>query len=65
MPELGAIWGGSSRCSNFQFMALALAPAPALAVGLALVVRIREAYGTIEDDGLNAADYNRETGGSE
>ncbi|MBO6847554.1 MAG: cation:proton antiporter subunit C [Maricaulis sp.] len=36
-----------------------------LAVGLALVVRIREVYGTIEDDGLNAADYNRETGGSE
>lgn len=36
-----------------------------LAVGLALVVRIREAYGTIEDDGLNAADYNRETGGGE
>lgn len=36
-----------------------------LAVGLALVVRIREAYGTIEDDGLNAADYNRETGSGE
>ena len=36
-----------------------------LAVGLALVVRIREAYGTIEDDGLCAADYARETGGSE
>ena len=36
-----------------------------LAVGLALVVRIREAYGTIEDDALNAADYSRETGSSE
>ncbi|WP_203293238.1 cation:proton antiporter subunit C [Maricaulis parjimensis] len=35
-----------------------------LAVGLALVVRIREAYGTIEDDELNAADYSVETGGS-
>lgn len=35
-----------------------------LAVGLALVVRIREAYGTIEDDALNAADYSTETGGS-
>ena len=35
-----------------------------LAVGLALVVRIREAYGTIEDDELNAADYSIETGGS-
>ena len=34
-----------------------------LAVGLALVVRIREAYGTIEDDALNAADYTVETGG--
>ena len=34
-----------------------------LAVGLALVVRIREAYGTIEDDALNAADYSTETGG--
>ncbi|MHA6289230.1 cation:proton antiporter subunit C [Maricaulis sp. CAU 1757] len=33
-----------------------------LAVGLALVVRIREAYGTIEDDALNAADYSLETG---
>lgn len=36
-----------------------------LAVGLALVVRIREAYGTIEDDAINAADYSRETGSSE
>jgi len=36
-----------------------------LAVGLALVVRIREAYGTIEDDALNAADYSVETGGTE
>mgnify|MGYP000450801301 CR=1 FL=1 len=35
-----------------------------LAVGLALVVRIREAYGTIEDDALNAADYSLETGSS-
>lgn len=35
-----------------------------LAVGLALVVRIRETYGTIEDDELNAADYSVETGGS-
>ena len=36
-----------------------------LAVGLALVVRIREAYGTIEDDALNAADYSLETGSVE
>ena len=36
-----------------------------LAVGLALVVRIREAYGTIEDDDLNAADYSLETGSAE
>ncbi len=36
-----------------------------LAVGLALVVRIREAYGTIEDDALNAADYSRESGSAE
>ncbi|WP_417491374.1 cation:proton antiporter subunit C [Maricaulis sp.] len=33
-----------------------------LSVGLALVVRIREAYGVIEDDALNTADYSRETG---
>ncbi|RKQ95208.1 cation:proton antiporter subunit C [Maricaulis maris] len=36
-----------------------------LAVGLALVVRIREAYGTIEDDALNAADYSLESGSAE
>jgi len=36
-----------------------------LAVGLALVVRIRESYGTIEDDALNAADYSLETGSAE
>jgi multicomponent Na+:H+ antiporter subunit C len=28
-----------------------------LAVGLALVVRIRESYGTIEDEAINQADY--------
>lgn len=28
-----------------------------LAVGLALVVRIRESYGTIEDEAINRADY--------
>ncbi|WP_339748478.1 cation:proton antiporter subunit C [uncultured Maricaulis sp.] len=33
-----------------------------LAVGLALVVRIREAYGVLEDDALKAADYSDETG---
>lgn len=33
-----------------------------LAVGLALVVRIREAYGVIEDDALKTADYSDETG---
>ena len=31
-----------------------------LAVGLALVVRIRETYGTIEDEALNQADYAAE-----
>ncbi len=31
-----------------------------LAVGLALVVRIREAYGTIEDDSIAEADYSLE-----
>lgn len=36
-----------------------------LAVGLALVVRIREAYGTIEDDALNTADYSLESGSAE
>ena len=29
-----------------------------LAIGLALVVRIREVYGTIEEDGINALDYH-------
>jgi multicomponent Na+:H+ antiporter subunit C len=28
-----------------------------LAIGLALVVRIREVYGTIEEDAINALDY--------
>lgn len=31
-----------------------------LAVGLSLVVRIREAYGTIEDDSIAQADYSLE-----
>ncbi len=31
-----------------------------LAMGLALVVRIREAYGTIEDDAISEADYSLE-----
>lgn len=31
-----------------------------LAMGLALVVRIREAYGTIEDDAIAEADYSLE-----
>ncbi len=31
-----------------------------LAMGLALVVRIREAYGTIEDDDIAEADYSLE-----
>lgn len=31
-----------------------------LAVGLALVVRIRETYGTIEDDEISEADYSLE-----
>jgi multicomponent Na+:H+ antiporter subunit C len=31
-----------------------------LSVGLALVVRIREAYGSIEDDTLAEADYSLE-----
>ena len=35
------------------------------AVGLALVVRIREAYGTIEEDELEAADGVAEYGGAE
>lgn len=33
-----------------------------LAVGLALVVRIREAYGSIEEDGLQEADYQSTIG---
>lgn len=36
-----------------------------LAVGLALVVRIREAYGTIEDDEINTAEYNAEIAGGD
>jgi multicomponent Na+:H+ antiporter subunit C len=36
-----------------------------LAVGLALVVRIREAYGTIEDDDINAAEYSVEIAGGD
>lgn len=32
-----------------------------LAVGLALVVRIRETYGTIEDEAINQADYAVDT----
>ena len=28
-----------------------------LAIGLSLVVRIREVYGTIEEDGIDALDY--------
>ena len=34
-----------------------------LALGLALVVRIREAYGTIEEDDILAADRRRPDGG--
>lgn len=33
-----------------------------LAVGLALVVRIRESYGTIEDEAINSADYATDRG---
>ena len=33
-----------------------------LAVGLALVVRIRESYGTIEDEAINRADYALDSG---
>jgi multicomponent Na+:H+ antiporter subunit C len=36
-----------------------------LAVGLALVVRIREAYGTIEDDDISADEYNLEVVGGD
>lgn len=35
-----------------------------LAVGLALVVRIRESYGTIEDESINSADYAMDRGES-
>jgi len=35
-----------------------------LSVGLALVVRIREVYGTIEDDAISRADYERMAGAS-
>jgi multicomponent Na+:H+ antiporter subunit C len=34
-----------------------------LAVGLALVVRIRESYGTIEDEAINQADYAVDSAG--
>lgn len=34
-----------------------------LAVGLALVVRIRETYGTIEDEAINRADYAVDSAG--
>lgn len=34
-----------------------------LAVGLALVVRIRETYGTIEDEAINKADYAVDSAG--
>ncbi len=33
-----------------------------LSVGLALVVRIRETYGTIEDEAINRADYATDSG---
>ena len=36
-----------------------------LAVGLALVVLIREAYGTIEDDDINRAEYDAEIAGGD
>ena len=35
-----------------------------LAIGLALVVRIREVYGTIEDDEIDAIDYERNLEGA-
>lgn len=35
-----------------------------LSVGLALVVRIREAYGTIEDEAINQADYAIDSAGN-
>lgn len=34
-----------------------------LAIGLALVVRIRETYGTIEEDEIDALDYQEQLGG--
>jgi len=36
-----------------------------LAIGLSLVVRIREVYGTIEEDGINALDYRYNLEGTE
>lgn len=36
-----------------------------LAVGLALVVRIREAYGAIEDDDVDRMEYDAETEGAD
>jgi len=36
-----------------------------LAIGLALVVRIREVYGTIEEDEINASDYGYNLEGTE
>jgi multicomponent Na+:H+ antiporter subunit C len=36
-----------------------------LAVGLALVVLIREAYGTIEEDEINRAEYDADTSGGD
>ena len=36
-----------------------------LAIGLALVVRIREVYGTIEEDGIDALDYQYNLEGTE
>ena len=49
--------------------AIAVAPGESvgvatLAVGLALVVRIRESYGTIEDESINSADYAMDRGES-
>jgi len=36
-----------------------------LAIGLSLVVRIREVYGTIEEDGIDALDYHYNLEGTE
>ena len=36
-----------------------------LAVGLALVVRVREAYGTIEDDEISRDEYDAEVSGAD